>query len=676
MNERYHVGKVDHVSARKAYIISEELEEDVEVYAPQLGGAWHGDKVKIQILKPTRTRWHGKRSRMKGQVLSILERRKSVFTGRFILSGKSHGFVEITDRKIHEDVFVPYSGFGGARDGDKVQVRIDKWSTKSIRERPQGKITRVLGKVGQHEAEMEAILIDYEVDNPFSKEVLKESETISEEIREHEIAARRDMRKILTFTVDPENAKDFDDALSYRKIKDGKIEIGIHIADVTHYVKPGTAIEEEAQRRANSIYLVDRTLPMLPEKLSNQVCSLMPNKDRLSFSIIFEVSKEGRILSEWIGKTIIHSQKRLSYEEAQEYIDGKEGSVREAIQGVWKIASIWQQSRFEEGAIAFELPEVAFEMGPNYKPLRILRKDRKEAHFMIEECMLMANKRIAESAFQAQQKKQIPTFVYRNHGKPDMEKIEILKKYANKFGHQFKEHTPLHKAFNSLLREIENHPEASILNTLAVRSMDKATYSPRSIGHFGLGFSHYTHFTSPIRRYPDMMVHRLIQKLISQKTISQEEISLVNTSCIHCSEKEKLATEIERTSVKYKQVEWMKEHIGEEFKAMVSGIKEWGVFVEITSLLCEGMVPLSSLKDDNYLYDPKEITLEGQRTKRRFSLGDVKRVKVVQADLSQRIVEFEFADQPAKPQTEKRNSIKKKRYTKFHSKGRRKKRRT
>ena len=636
MNQNAYVGVVDHPSPHKAYVFCEELQQEVPVRGQRLNGAWHGDTVEVSFQTHLR-------KKVKGRVLRVLKRRKELFVGIFQSSEKNYGFVVVDERRVYTDIFVYRDSFLGSKNGDKVLVRVKDWHS-GRGPSPVGVVVENLGPAGGHETEIRGIMLSHDVSATFPDEVLKESDAMPNKIGPKDLARRRDMRDVSTFTIDPEDAKDFDDALSYRVLDKDTVEVGIHIADVTHYVKPDTALEKEALRRATSIYLVDRTLPMLPEKLSNKLCSLVPGEDRLTFSALFEVApSSGKILKQWFGKAVIHSQRRFRYEEAQHCLEGKEEPLGQEIRALWEIAKRWQKERFAGGSIDFDNPEVTFELDKDFKPLRIVPKARLDAHRLVEECMLMANRKVAEFAFGKGRKDSKSFFVYRIHEDPDQEKLETLKIYANKFGHPFSFRNSVSSALNKLLKAVQNRPEAYALSTLAIRCMPKAYYTLRQDKHFGLGYEHYTHFTSPIRRYPDMMVHRLLQGLLEQKRVVGEK-SIWEKACLHSSEMEKQAAEAERASVKYKQVEWMQDHIGETFEGFVSGVRDWGIFVEITSMFCEGMVKKTSLKDDVYDYDEKSLSLRGRRRNKVIALGDLRKIRVIAADLQQRTLDFEFLD--------------------------------
>lgn len=629
-------GKVDFVNPRFGYIVCEGQEQDIMVKSDNMGFAMDGDTVRVQLFRPK----GGKGGRAEGKVLEVMKRHRKEFVGRVEISGK-YAFVEADYKKMHYDIFIDPSSLkkSEATQDDKVVVQITHWPSQN--KNPEGKILQVLGKSGEHEAEIHSIMAEFGLPFGFPENINKQAEEIDEEISVQEIANRRDFRSILTFTIDPFDAKDFDDAVSLKKLENGNYEVGVHIADVTHYVQLNTQLEHEAQERATSVYLVDRTIPMLPERLSNELCSLRPHEDKLTFSAVFELDDKAHIKKEWFGKTIIHSDRRFTYEEAQERIEQKTGDFFAELLTLNDLALKLRLDRFMRGAINFETTEVKFDLDEKGKPLGLRVKERKDAHKLIEEFMLLANKRVAEYVFAMKKGKVKNTFVYRTHDYPDPEKLSAFSVFAKKFGHTLHlDETAISRSLNNLIEDIEGKPEQNVLQTLAIRSMAKAKYTTEAKGHFGLAFLHYTHFTSPIRRYPDMMVHRLLQHYISEgETVNA---AAFEKKCQHSSEMEKRAADAERASIKYKQVEFMELMIGKEFSGIVSGVTEWGIFVEITETKCEGMVRMADLDDDFYIFEPEHFRIIGKNYKKTITLGDDVTVKVVKTDINRRTIDLEL----------------------------------
>ncbi len=630
------IGTVDFVNPRFAYIICEGDADDIKVKSDNLAFAFHGDTVRVQLFRPKGSR----DSRPEGKVLEIIKRARKEFVGRVEISGR-HTFVIPDFKKMHNDIFIDPSQLkkSQAEQDDKVVVQIIQWPTHN--KNPEGKIMQVLGKSGEHEAEIHSIMAEFGLPFRFPEQIMKQAEEIDGEISPAEVARRKDFRGTLTFTIDPADAKDFDDAVSMRKLDNGHYEIGVHIADVTHYVQTNSQLEHEAQERATSVYLVDRTIPMLPERLSNELCSLRPNEDKLTFSAVFEMDDNAHIKKEWFGKTIIHSDRRFTYEEAQERIEQKTGDYFAELATLNELALKLRLERFMRGAINFETTEVKFDLDATGKPIGLRVKERKDAHKLIEEFMLLANKKVAERVYGMKQGKAKNTFVYRTHDFPDPEKLNAFSVFAKKFGHTLHlDEAAISRSLNNLIEDIEGKPEQNVLQTLAIRSMAKAKYTTEGKGHFGLAFQHYTHFTSPIRRYPDMMVHRLLQHyLTGGETMNAAPYE---KKCQHSSEMEKVAADAERASIKYKQVEYMETMIGREFSGIVSGVTEWGVFVEITETKCEGMVRMADLDDDFYIFEPEQFRIIGQNHKKTITLGDDIKVKVVKTDINRRTIDLEL----------------------------------
>lgn len=627
-------GIVDYVSSKYAYIVSDELEQDIWVKSNRLNNALDGDEVKVRIFKLAKDG-----SKPEGEVVEIIQRKRDEFVGRIEISPR-YAFVVADNKKMHHDIFVKFEDIKDARHNDKVLVKITQWPDKD--KSPEGAVVRTLGPAGNNDAEIHSIMAEFGLPFEFPPAIVKQAERIKEDISPDEIAKRRDFRDVFTITIDPEDAKDFDDALSFRVLDNGNYEVGVHIADVTHYIDGGTALDKEALGRATSVYLVDRTIPMLPEKLSNELCSLRPHEDKLTFSAVFELDKNGMARGEWFGKTIINSDRRFSYEEAQERIETLEGDYAKEITILNELALKLRAERFMQGSINFETVEVKFRLDEKGKPLEVIPKIRKDAHKLIEEFMLLANKRVAEFIFhQSEGKKEHKTFVYRTHDYPDPDKIKAFSVFAQKFGHKLNvNEEAIAKSLNRLIEAIEGKPEQNVLEQLAIRTMAKAKYSTEENGHFGLAFDHYTHFTSPIRRYPDMMSHRLLfHYLHGGKNADKEKYE---DMCIHSSEMEKRAADAERASIKYKQVEYMQQFIDQEFEGVVSGVTEWGVYVEIIQTKCEGMVRLSQMQDDYYEFDEQNFRIIGKRNKKMISLGDRVNVRVIDTDIDRRIIDFEF----------------------------------
>ena len=625
-------GKVDMTSDGSAYIVSEdEFEEDIYVAPRKLRNALHGDIVKVYVYAKNKGR------KKDGEVVEILQRAKMDFTGIVNLSDRFAFFIP-DDRKMLHDIFIPIDSLKGAKDKDKAIARIVDWPEDA--KNPIGEITHVLGKQGENNAEMNAILADYGFPLAFPDEVEKQAEAIEEIILAEEIAKRRDFREVLTFTIDPADAKDFDDAISFRKLDNGNVEVGVHIADVSHYVKQGTALDKEAFERGTSVYLVDRVIPMLPERLSNGLCSLRPNEDKLCFSAVFELDDEANVVEQWFGKTIIHSDTRFSYEDAQEILENKSGKHSEELLKLNELAYILRERKFKHGAISFESVEIKFHLDENGKPLGVYAKERKDAHKLIEDYMLLANKKVAEFIAKKGKGKQKLTFVYRSHDSPKEDALLSFSQFALKFGYRIdiSSGRETAKSLNFLMADVEGKKEQNVLTQLAIRSMAKAVYTTKKHSHYGLAFDYYTHFTSPIRRYPDVMVHRLLELyLAGGKSVSEDEYEKFS---MHSSQMEKKAADAERASVKYKQAEFLQNNIGMEYNGIISGLTEWGMYVEIIENKCEGMIRLRDLNDDFYVLDEKNYCIIGQRRKKKYQLGDEVKILVKKVDLAKRQIDF------------------------------------
>ena len=642
-------GMVDHVNARFAFVIPVsplgtrgDRDDDIWVSTDDLNGAVDGDRVQVVAFADSRSGSGGgqARRRIEGKVTGILERGRAELVGSIEVS-PNYGFVVADSRKIYDDIFIPKEKLGGAKDDEKVIVRITKFPEPGSRkQRFEGEVVTVLGKAGENNTEMHAILAEFGLPIDFPKDVEAEAEAIPTKIAKKDIAKRRDMRQTTTFTIDPVDAKDFDDALSVVVLDNGNYEIGVHIADVTHYVMPGTLLEEEAFKRATSVYLVDRVVPMLPEKLSNGLCSLRPNEDKLTFSAVFELTPDAQIVKEWFGRTITHSDRRFSYEEAQDILNNNRGDFLTELQLLNELAYKLRAERFKNGAINFETNEIRFNLDENGTPLGVYTKLRQDTNKLIEEFMLMANKRVAEFVHTLSKKGQENVMVYRVHEEPDRDRLAKFAEFASKLGFKLKtDEEHLSGSMNKFMHSIEGKPEAGMLSQLAVRTMSKARYSTDDLGHFGLAFERYSHFTSPIRRYPDMMAHRLLQHYLDKgKPVEREP---VEQQCQHASAREKMASDAERASIKYKQVEFMSLMDPERtFAGVISGVTEFGIFVEITENSCEGLVRMQDLSDDFYEFDKENYRIIGQRTKKMYTFGDVVEVRVKETNLARRSMDF------------------------------------
>lgn len=616
-----------------AYVNSDEVDRPVLVSSRNLKHAMEGDKVKIRLYASR------KKHDLEGEVIEIIERAKSVFVGT-VQTSRNFAFL-IPAGKVGFDIFIPVDKMNGAKDGQKAIAEILEWPENA--RSPFGKIIEVLGDAGDNDAEMHAILAEFDLPHKFPVNVDKVAEKIPLEIPEEEIKKRRDMRAVTTFTIDPADAKDFDDALSLQQLKNGNWEVGVHIADVTHYVTPNTLIEQEAQNRATSVYLVDRVVPMLPERLSNGVCSLRPNEDKLCFSAIFELNEEADIVKQWFGKTVIHSNQRFAYEEAQEIIESGAGILSEEILKLNDLAIKLRDKRFKKGSIAFERVEIKFNIDEKGKPLSVYFKEAKDSNKLIEEFMLLANKRVAEFVGKKGEGKPAKTFVYRIHDKPDPDKLSNFNTFIQRFGYGIQMTTAktISSSLNNLLNNVRGKKEQNLVETLAIRTMAKAAYSTRNIGHYGLSFEYYSHFTSPIRRYPDMMAHRLLEKYLSGgRSVNEQKYEDL---CKHSSDMENRAANAERASIKYKQVEFMQEHIGKIYPGVISGVTDWGIFVELENKI-EGMIPIRELDDDFYIFDEKNYALVGRHSNKTYQLGDEVTVKIWRTNLEKKQLDFLLAN--------------------------------
>ena len=628
-------GRVDMKQTGKAYIITDELLEDVRISPNNTQKALHGDIVKVRLF-PKR-----KNSKTEGEIIEVIKREKIRFVGK-IEKHQKFAFLVPDNKATPVDIFIPIELLNGAKEGQKAVAELTEWPDHA--KNPFGKIVEVLGNPGENEVEMHAILAEYNLPAKFENKVEKEAEKIPDVIAEKEIKKRKDYRNIVTFTIDPYDAKDFDDAISYEKLDENVFRIGVHIADVSHYVQENSVLDQEAYDRATSIYLVDRVIPMLPERLSNHICSLRPNEDKCTFSVIFDMNEKGRILKTWMGKTLINSNRRFTYEEVQETIEYGKGEFADEIMTINNMAKTVRSKRMKSGAIGFDKKEVKFKLDDDGKPLEVYFKEQKDAHKLVEEFMLLANKAVAERVGKVSGNTKPKTFVYRIHDIPNPDKLSNLSEFVSKLGYKMKTDTRknISQSFNNLLARSQGKGEENLIETLAIRSMAKAEYSTQNIGHYGLAFDYYSHFTSPIRRYPDLMVHRLLHAYLNNAGSFQQEP--YEEKCQHATEMEKRAQEAERDSIKYKQVEFLSDKIGQEFKGVISGVSKWGIFVEIIENKCEGMIRMRDLSDDYYYLDEDNYQVIGNNTKRKFKLGDEIMIRLKAADFQRKELDFELAE--------------------------------
>ena len=625
-------GTVDHVNKKYAFIVIDEFSEDIKVRSRYLRGAIHGDKVEIKVSHQLSKR------NLEGEVIKILERKTTEFIGT-VEDSKGFAFFIPKNKKVFVDFFIRKKRSDKFSKRKKYLAKVIDWGNSS--KKPEAKVVKCIGNIGENETEINSIIYDFDLPTEFPSDVKEETNMLNEIISEKEIKKRKDLRSLDSFTIDPDDAKDFDDALSVEKENDNII-IGIHIADVSHYFNVRTDINKEAEKRATSVYLVDRTIPMLPEKLSNDLCSLKPNVDRLTYSVIIKFDSNLSIIDYWIGRTVIHSKKRFTYDEAQESINNIDGLFHEKLNILNNIAKNIRAKRFKSGSFNFSSNEIKFRLDKEKKPIEVFRKKRKDTHKMVEEYMLLANKLVAEKiiSIEKKEKKSYP-FVYRIHEDPEESKISELKNYIKQFGYTINTNEgSLANSLNGLMKEIKGKPEERSVEKFAIRSMSKAKYSTEKEKHFGLSFRHYTHFTSPIRRFPDVMVHRLLSDYMNES--KPKEKTYYDIMCKHSSKMEINATKAERESIKYKQAEYMSLFIGKKFDAIISGVTEWGIYAEIVKTLCEGLIKISSMKDDHYIFDSEKMKITGRNSKKIFRLGQPIRVLVIDTDIEKRTIDLEL----------------------------------
>lgn len=643
-------GELDIARNGLGYVVIADGSGDILVRPGNFNTALHGDTVRVKVFKENIGT--GKKE---GKIIEVVSRRQTEFIGTIQLSTNYAFFIPDTEKPM-PDLYIPLEKINGAKNKERVTARLVRWNKED--KKPIGEVISILNNEDVNDMAMQEILAENGFPLSFSDEVIEESERLSDSISEKEIKKRKDFRKILTFTIDPIDAKDFDDAISIRKTKKDLYEISVHIADVSHFVEEETELDKEAYKRATSVYLPDRVNPMLPENISNVLCSLRPDEDKFTFSAVFEMNTKGDVKKTWIGKTIIHSNRRFTYEEVQQIIEKNEGDYAEEILLLNNIAQKMRKERFKNGAINFSSQEVRFQLDEKGKPIGIVVKESKEAHQLIEEFMLLANKKVAEYVSKIHiNKKEVP-FPYRTHDEPDKEKLLPFVEFSRKFGHKFDMSSPekIAKSFNNLLKDVEGKPEQHVLEQLGIRTMAKASYTTENIGHYGLGFENYCHFTSPIRRYPDVLVHRVLESCLKEKPIVDKKM---NEKCKHCSERERAAMEAERAANKYKQVEFMKDYLGEEFEAVISGVARFGFWAETVAHKCEGLISINDLNNyDEFRLIESDYSLVGKRSGRKFRMGDKVMIKIISANLDKRQLDYQWVNEGSnrdKPSLKKSN---------------------
>ena len=628
-----YTGTLEITRSGMGFVVVENVENDILVRPNDFNTALHGDKVQVSVIDQP-----GRNGRLQGEITEVLERKQSDFIGRLDISSNFAFFIADSDKPM-PDVFIPLDKLNGATARDKVLIKITTWEKKK---KPRGEVLQILDATNQNDMAMRELIMNSGFPIGFDDDVIEESERLPDVLPLEEIERRKDMRDVLTFTIDPVDAKDFDDAISIILLENGNYEIGIHIADVGYYVAPGSKLDQAAYQRATSVYLPDRVNPMLPERISNELCSLRAHEDKFTFSVVVEITKNAVVKNKWIGKTVIHSDHRFTYEEVQEIIENGDGLYHQEILMLDQLAQHMRKQRFKKGAINFSSTEVRFKLDTTGKPIGIMIKENKESHQLIEEFMLLANRLVAEKVAKTKINKQPVPCPYRVHDTPDEEKLLPFVEFAKKYGHKFETKTPegIAASFNGMLKEARGKPEQHVLEQLGIRTMAKAVYTAENIGHYGLGFQYYTHFTSPIRRYPDVMVHRVMEQILNNEVKPDQEMEV---KCKHCSDRERAAMETERAANKYKQVEYMQNYLGDEFEGVISGVSSFGFWVETVEHKCEGLVSINSLSEyDNFEHQAHEYRLIGRRSGRIFTMGDKIRIKVVSANLSKRQLDYEW----------------------------------